>query len=418
VNGVEQLIGVERPTFYQGARPGVGAESSSSRLLALLRRFPPRPLPLSWPATAQSRQTITAGLRDDPVTAASPGPRADRRRELARVLDWLEHQPGVTWQERWLASGADSEGNHAWRRLPAQVLATTGRRVSDTEHGRVMAARGLSLLNYGDVIRPSLGWLMTPATPRDLVSEIAAHRDPAGFERLTRDSAGVNAHTTGLALRRIASIVAAKGGLVRDITIGDSLELLRIVEDQHLGTAASSPYFYQLLRATGVFGHTAPTVRGLRTQGQLSCEQLIDRYGLACRPVRELLVDYLRERQLGMDYASLHKLSYTLGRLFWRDLEIHHPGIESLHLPPKVATAWKQRITTKTVRTKLGDGQLAARSVPRINAADHVMTVRAFYLDLSQWAADDPSRWAPWVVPCPIRDTDVAAQKKKRSHRK
>ena len=46
------------------------------------------------------------------------------------------------------------------------------------------------------------------------------------------------------------------------------------------------------------------------------------------------------------------------------------------------------------------------------------MTVRAFYLDLSQWATDDPSRWGPWVAPCPIRDTDAAMQRKKRSHRK
>jgi hypothetical protein len=50
------------------------------------------------------------------------------------------------------------------------------------------------------------------------------------------------------------------------------------------------------------------------------------------------------------------------------------------------------------------------------------MTMRAFYLDLdlSQWAADDPSRWGPWVTPCPVRDTDAAMQKtkKKRSHRK
>jgi hypothetical protein len=360
-----------------------------------------------------------ARLLDDPLTATL-GLQADRRRGLVRVLDWLEHQPGDTWQDRWLASGADAEGNLAWRRLPASGRATTGREPSDTEHGRLTAARGLSLLVYGDVIRPSLGWLMTPATPRDLVSEIARRRDPAGFARLATlcQSAGVNAHTTGLALRRIASIIAAKGGVVGDITIGDSLELLRLAEDQHAGPAASSPYFYQLLRAAGVFAATAPTVRGLHTQGQLSCEQLIDRYGLACRPVRDLLVDYLRERQPSVDYASLHKLSYTLGRLFWRDLEIHHPGIESLHLPAEVATAWKQRIATKMVRTKGDDGELTMMPVPRINAADHVMTVRAFYLDLSQWAPDDPSRWGPWVAPCPIRDTDATAQKKKRSHRK
>ena len=62
-------------------------------------------------------------------------------------------------------------------------------------------------------------------------------------------------------------------------------------------------------------------------------------------------MDYLRERQPAVDYATLHKLSYTLGRLFWRDLELHHPGIASLHLPAEVAAAWKQRITTKTTRS-------------------------------------------------------------------
>ncbi|MGH3265047.1 MAG: tyrosine-type recombinase/integrase, partial [Trebonia sp.] len=119
----------------------------------------------------------------------------------------------------------------------------------------------------------------------------------------------------------------------------------------------------------------------------------------------------------GLDYASLHKLSYVLGRLFWRDLEFHHPGIASLRLSAEVAVGWKQRVATKTVRATV-DGQLTARQVPRVNAADNLMTVRAFYLDLSQWAADDPSRWGPWVVPCPIRDTDVTVQKKTRTHRK
>jgi hypothetical protein len=349
---------------------------------------------------------ILAGLPDD------------QRRGLTRLLSWLGQQSGDTWQDRWFASGAEAEGNIAWRQLPAGWPDTAGAG-RDTEHGRLALARGMSLLVCADVIRPSLGWLTTPATPRALGSEIAATRDPGGFANLVSISrtSRVSTHTTGLALRRVASIVAAKGGVVGDITIGDCLEVLRIIDDQQVGRAASSPYFYQLLRAAGVFGATAPAVRGLRTQGQLGCEQLIDRYGIACRPVRDLLVDYLRERQAGLDYASLHKLSYVLGRLFWRDLEIHHPGIASLHLPANVAAAWKQRLAAKTVRTITDAGHNAA-SVPRINAADHLMTVRAFYLDLSQWAADDPSRWGPWVTPCPVRDTDAALQKKKRTNRK
>ncbi|MDV6248134.1 site-specific integrase [Rhodococcus opacus] len=414
MSAAAQVGGVSHAGLYQGARPEARTEAGSSSVLASLRRFPPRPLPDSWPETVQPRQLIVARLLTEPFTTVSAGLQPGRRRGLTRVLDWLEHQPGDSWQDRWLASGADAEGNMAWRRLPA-----TDRSRADTEHGRLAVARGMSLLVCGDVIRPSLGWLMTPSTPRDLAAEFARSRDAAGFEKLAVlcRGAGVNTHTAQLAMRRIAAILAAKGGRVDDITVGDCLELLRVVEDQQAGAAAGSPYFYQLLRAAGVLGDGAPTARGLRTQGQLSCEQLIDRYGIDCAPVRDLLVDYLRERQPALDYASLHKLSYTLGRLFWRDLEIHHPGIASLRLPAEVATAWKQRIATKTVRRTI-DGQLTACTEPRINAADHLMTVRAFYLDLSQWAAEDPSRWGPWVAPCPIRDTDAAAQKKKRSHRK
>jgi hypothetical protein len=32
-------------------------------------------------------------------------------------------------------------------------------------------------------------------------------------------------------------------------------------------------------------------LRGLQTVGQRTPEELIDRYGLACRPIRDLLVD-------------------------------------------------------------------------------------------------------------------------------
>ena len=37
--------------------------------------------------------------------------------------------------------------------------------------------------------------------------------------------------------------------------------------------------------------------------------------------------------------------------------------------------------------------------------------MRAFYLDLSQWALEDPARWGPWAVPCPVRADDVQYQK-------
>ncbi len=376
-------------------------------------------MPAAWPATEQPRGQVAAALSAEPFAAGGAHLQQDRRRGLARVLDWLEQQPGQTWQDRWVASAADAEGNIAWRQLPARWLASAGRGPNDPEHASLTLGRGILLLVCGDVIRPSLSWLLAPGTPKNLLTEIARTRDPerfAALESLGRAGAA-NTHTTRLALRRVATVLAAKGGTISDITIGDCLELLRIADDLQSSAGATSPYFYQLLRTAGVFGGTAPAVRALKTQGQLGCEQLVDRYGIACRPVRDLLVDYLRERQPAVDYATLHKLSYTLGRLFWRDLELHHPGIDSLRLAPEVATAWKQRITTKTTRATAADGQVIEVPAARVNALEHMVTVRAFYLDITQWAADDPARWGPWVAPCPVRDVE-ASRSKKNSHRK
>lgn len=39
--------------------------------------------------------------------------------------------------------------------------------------------------------------------------------------------------------------------------------------------------------------------------------------------------------------------------------------------------------------------------------------MRAFYLDLAQWAIEDPAQWAYWVAPCPIRESEVSLRKAK-----
>jgi hypothetical protein len=43
--------------------------------------------------------------------------------------------------------------------------------------------------------------------------------------------------------------------------------------------------------------------------------------------------------------------------------------------------------------------------------------VRALYLDIAHWAVDDPGRWAPWAVPCPISDAEIGRAKELK-HRK
>jgi hypothetical protein len=50
-----------------------------------------------------------------------------RRLRLPRMLDWLAAQPGDSWQQRWLASGADTAGHAQWWQ-PVMVMARPGSR--------------------------------------------------------------------------------------------------------------------------------------------------------------------------------------------------------------------------------------------------------------------------------------------------
>ena len=168
---------------------------------------------------------------------------------------------------------------------------------------------------------------------------------------------------------------------------------------------------YGALRAMGVIDGPA-AFRQLRAAGPRTPEQMIDRYHLACQPVRDLLVDYLRERQPALDYSTLQQLGYELGKLFWADIEQHYPGISGIHLPDDVARAWKQRLQVKD-----GSGGAAQAGTERISARHCLTTVRAFYLDIAQWALDDPSRWARWAVPCPVRPQEIS-RRKVAQHRK
>ena len=165
---------------------------------------------------------------------------------------------------------------------------------------------------------------------------------------------------------------------------------------------------YRLLHALGHLGPDAPaTGRAfLQAAGQRTVEELVDRYQLQCRPVRDLLVDYLRERQPAVDYTTLSKLAGDLARLFWADLERHHPGIDSISLAPEIADAWRHRVSYRPVTAAAPGGDPEETLVPRADARSVMMTVRAFYLDIAQWALDEPHRWARWAVPCPIKETD------------
>jgi hypothetical protein len=366
-------------------------------MAGLSRRFPPRAPGEDWPATGQRRGHVLARLFAAPFTDGRDKLQSSRRIGLTKLVHWLEAQPGRTWQDRWVASGADAAGNLGWRELAGSWLRGAGWASANPRTDFIALGRGVLPLICGDVIRPSLGWLLTPETPKNLAAEMARSRDPGGFAALAAlaRTDPASAATKDLAVRRIAVILAAKGGTIAGITVGDCLELLDVLAAGS-GGGSTSPYFYQLLHALGTFPAAAPpTVRAFKTPGQLTVEQLVDRYPIACQPVRALIIDYLRERQPAVDHATLRSLSRALAGLFWRDLEVHHLGIGSLRLEPGVAAAWKQRVTVKTVRATGPAGQVTESVVPRHDGMNTLAMVRAFYLDIAQWAVDDPGPVGP-----------------------
>lgn len=406
------------------AAPG-GVGQLSAEAATWRQRFPQRPVPDAWPATGLGREALQVRLLAPPFWLDRPSAQRQRRFGLVRVLDWLEAQPGRTWQERWVASGAGVDGRADWRRFPLGWMKAAARMEDDNTSGYRTFGGGLCLLVCGDVVRPGLSFLLRTRSLHSLVAEMGRVRDPDGFAALGRiiETSGSGEVTCRHAVTRIAYIMAAKGGTVRDITVGDCLELVEtsVATYPRYGRDGKGPYFYQLLHAMGVFGAEAPPTARMFSpmyqrgsfQGQLTPEQLIDRYELDCRPVRDLLVDYLRERQPGVDFTTLAAMAMHLGLLFWKDLETHHPGIATLRLPPDVAAAWKQRIQTTIRQTRSGGGDAKRRK----DVASCLNAVRAFYLDIAHWAVEDPGRWARWAVPCPVRADDIRSRKE-RSQRK
>jgi hypothetical protein len=358
----------------------------------------PRPVAGSWWQTRQDRDELTARLLAL-FTVPGEGRTRDktRRRGLTKLLDWLERLPGDTWQDRWLASGADGAGIE-WTNLPLQGRGPVG------HHRRDELCSGILLLVCGQVIRPGYEWLLRQRQPL-MLAQARTVLDADGFRRLEDEATEAAGWAKSDALGKITWMVIRKGGPVSDITVGDCVELTEALQEHHFRGSAGRPLFYALLKKTGVLPTSAPErLRVLRLDGRRSIEQIVDGYGIACGPVRDLLVEYLTERSPDLDHTSLRAVARNLCRLFWRDLEVHHPGIDSLRLSPQVAQAWKERLA----HIRAADGQPLR---PRVNYRSELVYVRAFYQDIARWAADDPARWAPWVAPCPIKAAECATKK-------
>ena len=205
------------------------------------------------------RDEVWGHLIAAPFPKTGSAPERARRRGMAIVLGWLADQPGGSWQDRWLAAGAEADPAADWRLLPLawNLHGSEGKPRQRDQHA---VAPGLLSLIAADVLRPGLAWLLRSQTPKFLAAELARVRDPSGFAAVSAraQAAPVNLAATGVALHRIAAIVAAKGGGVASVCAGDCLELLTAAAGTSSSWQARSPYFYQLLHAAGMLEARGP----------------------------------------------------------------------------------------------------------------------------------------------------------------
>ncbi|WP_405805459.1 tyrosine-type recombinase/integrase [Streptomyces sp. NBC_01187] len=318
--------------------------------------------------------------------------RSRQDRAMARVLDWLGEFPGESWQDRWLLSGSDTAGKQ-WG--PPWL----------TQSQRCRLTAGLGTLIVLRAVRPSYAWLCGSRL-LGVYYAYRRHNQTGVFARLRQQAdgrGGCDEHgAEALNLLTRMAIVTGKELLELEVEDFEQYAAARRASGR---TVASLPFAYEILHGVRGLKDGPPTLRQARAPGQLTPAELVDRYRIAHREIRDVLVHYVAERAAVLDYGSLVNQAHMLAGLFWADLERHHPGISSLHLPDGVAQEWKQRARL------LPDGR------PRRNSHNVLLAVRSFYLDLLQWSLEDPARWSRWAAPCPISEADVRSYLKETRHR-
>jgi hypothetical protein len=365
--------------------------------------------PTVWTASQQSVEEVLAGIEVLEAGASSKEMRR-RSRDAQVLLELLRRFPGESWQQRWLASGVDTAGKN-W---PDVMTGGLARNASGgpmaAEKARSVATGSAGRLILLDVIRPGYDWLYCSPSST-LFPRFEQLRDSQGFAAVrARCDLDTRMASTDrrAALIQLCRILMHNGGLLGDITLADCVEAYR-AQNGYSGKAHSR--WYGLLRDMGILAvDTPPTIYAASRRGQLTIPEIVDGYDIQCRPIRDLFVDYLTERAPGLDYSTIRQLASKLILLFWRDLELHEPGIASLHLADATTRAWKQRLG----QVRYGNRRLGQK---RQDPYAILMAVRAFYADLSHWALEDPARWANWAAPSPVDSRDLAGMVKASKHR-
>jgi integrase len=366
----------------------------------------PPPLPDDGPGQAVQRLGV-----DDTVSAVTDRlvarlqldqeGRAKVARRAELLLEWLAQFAGDSWEQRWLASGADT-APRTWKTAAFPNLE------KKWQHAEV--GGGIYHLIQARVLRPSYAWLLDSRAPIRALPRCLEANDPTALRALRALAAYREALTRQQmdAEHCVARVMIRTGASMTELRGEDLLHYADVVRTS--GRHRREHLAWELLVALGVFDGQPATLRAAWSakgnSRQHTAATLVDRYGVPPSGVRDLLVDYLNELKPGLDYSSLAALAYRLVRLFWWEVLDINPGQADLRLSAQTVTAWRERLALTS------DGQ------PRKEIHSVLIAIRAFYRDLADWAHDAPARWGVWVTPCPIpRPHSRAASSQKRRQR-
>jgi hypothetical protein len=345
-------------------------------LVAYDAGLPPPPLPPGAPG--HEPQQLDAADTVTAVLDRLAGPLALRgeaqavvRRRTERILDWLAGFEGDTWEQRWIASGADA-APRGWVEAAFPQFAQKWQRYA--------AVGGVYHLVQARVLRPSYAWLLLCRAGNALTRflETNAADQVADLRALPAYQQALARHRSD-AEHCLARVMIRTGKPLDALTGDELLHYADIVRTS--GRHRREHLAWELMVALGVFPGEAATLRAAwSAKGntrQHSVATLVDRYGIPPSGVRDLLVDYLGELKPGMDYGSL-----------------------------QVATVWRERFAVTT------DGR------PRRELHSTLFAIRGLYRDLAEWSHADPVRWGIWVAPCPIPRTESRAAATDQRRRK
>ncbi len=343
---------------------------------------------MSWATVEPSDRDGLLALYEEHFAqyGVSNGQRARCRAGLRLLLAWLRPADGRTWQQTW-DSRAEAEGE--WTGLVASLR----------QSERTCLYNAVQILLAYRVVGPSYPWLLRHGVGDiyHFLFEVTERQEHRRLVEAAREI-GFGANTLSSVWAFVGRILLHTGKILDEINIADLLELRAEARGVH-GVVTGHFSATRLLFHMGIVREPLLSPSYFRT-ARPTVDQLVDRFGIRTPSARDAFALYLKEREPALDHNSLRGLADKLLRLFWCDIEAHHAEVRSLALPAAVAEAWRARVRV------LPDGR------PRAGVEAVFFAVRAFYLDVQQWATTNPVAWAQHVSPSPVRDSDLSSLRK------